>query len=554
MKDFSILIGGKAGDGIDRASIILAQLLSYLGYKIYIHRDYPSLIRGGHTFSIIRASEKKISAHREKIDILIALNTETLNLHKNLLKNNCFYIYDSGQVKVESDACGTGIPVGIILKEENAPEMMRNSCLIGSFSRAAGIEWNVVEKVFEKTIPKGLELNLKVAKRGFDVTNQLIGIQKIQQKPLPVLTGNEAIGLGLINAGLDAYIAYPMTPSSSLLHFLAGVAPDFNLTVIHPENEIAVILMALGFAYAGKKAAVGTSGGGFCLMNEGLSFAGMAELPVVIILGQRTGPSTGLPTYTGQTELFYAIYSGHGEFTKFVVAPGDCEQAYFWAGVAMNMAWKYQIPAIVLTDKTLAEGTFSFDMNLPGNINEEKIEAYQDSNYKRYLNTENGISPLSFPPVKNMIIKVNSYEHDEYGITTEEPSITKSMQEKRLRKQTYLTQELEEKYESVKVYGNTESETALLYWGSNTPVCVEAAENFDIKVVQPVVLYPFPVKQFKKALNGVKRIICVECNATSQLTEHIKRYGFFVEEKILKYDGRPFSLCELEKKLEGILR
>ncbi|MCX7705221.1 MAG: 2-oxoacid:acceptor oxidoreductase subunit alpha [bacterium] len=554
MKDFTILIGGKAGDGIDRASVIIGQILSHLGYYVYIHRDYPSLIRGGHTFSIIRASENKVSAHRDEIDILIALNLETLNLHRKNLKEKCFYIYDAEQIKFEDQVCGIGIPINSILKEENAPDLMRNSCLIGAFCKTSGIEWEIVEKTLGMTIPKHLELNLKIAKRGFDTSRQLLKIEKINREPLPLLTGNEAIGLGLIMAGLDAYAGYPMTPSSGLLHFLASVAPEFNLKVIHAENEISVIMMALGFAYAGKKAAVGTSGGGFCLMNEGLSLSGMAELPVVIVLGQRTGPSTGLPTYTGQTELFYAIHAGHGEFSRLVVAPGDCEQAFYWSALALALAWKYQIPAIILSDKTLAESLYSFDFEKASKVNLPKIIMWENGDsYKRYLNTKNGISPLSFVPKYSAVIKVNSYEHDEYGITTEEPETTKLMQEKRLRKSQFLLDEIEKNYECVKIYGNVESEIAVLCWGSNVPVCIESATRLGLKVIQPVIIHPFPLRQLEYAMIGVKELVLVECNATGQMAELIKHHRFTVKTKILKYNGRPFSVNDLEQLLQVVI-
>ncbi len=405
------------------------------------------------------------------------------------------------------------------------------------------------------TIPKQIEINLRVAKRGYESAEPFINIEKIQNPPFPLLTGNEAIGLGLIAGGLDAYAGYPMTPSSGLLHFLAGVAPEFGLKVIHAENEIAVVLMALGFAYAGKKAAVGTSGGGFCLMNEGLSLSGMAELPIVIILGQRTGPSTGLPTYTGQTELFYAIHSGHGEFSRFVVAPGNSEQAYCWSAMSLGIAWKYQIPAIILSDKTLAESLFSFDFSKVQKLILPEMTIWnKEGGYKRYSYSENGISPLLFVPQKDAVIKVNSYEHDEYGITTEDPEITRKMQEKRVVKEKFLLEEIEEKYECVFTGGSKESEIALLCWGSNMPVCSEIAERLNIKVIQPVVLHPFPLHQFQKALKGIKQIIVVENNLTGQLAQLIQNHGFSINQKILKYDGRPFSVNELEEKIKRILK
>jgi len=317
MDEFSILIGGKAGFGIDKSSGVIGRLLNQLGYRIYIYRDYPSLIRGGHTFSIIRASRSRIAVHQKKIDLIIALNQETLDLHKSRLKKDCFFIFDSEQVKIGAEhTCGLGLALGRFLKEETAPEIMRNTCIIGALAKAIGLSFDVLENILKKEFTKDTDLNIKVAQRGFKESKELIQIEPLKQESLPLLSGNQAIALGLIKGGLDAYISYPMTPSSPILHFLAEIADDFSLDVIHPESEISVILMALGFSYMGKKVAVGTSGGGFCLMTEGLSFAGMAELPIVIILGQRPGPSTGLPTYSAQTELHFALNAGQGEFVR----------------------------------------------------------------------------------------------------------------------------------------------------------------------------------------------------------------------------------------------
>jgi len=554
MDDFSVLIGGKAGDGIDKAGLILARILNRLGFRLYIYRDYPSVIRGGHTFSIIRASQNKIAAHRDKVDFVLALNKETLDLHRNRLKKDCFFIYDSEQINPANIAtCGIGIPLGNILKEENALPVMRNSCLIGAFCKTAGIAWNVLEEVLKRNVSKEIELNLKVARRGYNAAQELVKIEPVSQTVLPLLSGNAAIGLGLIKAGLRAYIAYPMTPSSPILHFLADIAGDFALKVIHPESEIGVILMALGFSYAGEKVAVGTSGGGFCLMTEGVSLAAMAELPIVVIVGQRPGPSTGLPTYSSQTELHFVLNAGHGEFGRFLIAPGDVEQSYYWSAMALNMAWKYQMPSFILSDKNLGEGIFNFDIAAIDEIKEEMPLSWdRKPSYKRYLNTESGISPLAFVPDKEAVIKINSYEHDEYGITTEEPQTTKMMQDKRLRKERYLAEELEG-YETVKVYGNNNSSTALLCWGSNKGVCLEAGENLGLKVIQPIVLSPFPLHQFQEALKGVKKLVNVEDNATAQLAKLIRGYGFNPDKNLLKYDGRPFSLDELEAQLSKII-
>jgi 2-oxoglutarate ferredoxin oxidoreductase subunit alpha len=340
-----------------------------------------------------------------------------------------------------------------------------------------------------------------------------------------------------------------MTPSSSVLDFMALYAEDFGIKVVHPENEIAVMLMALGFAYAGVRAAVGTSGGGFCLMTEGLSLAGMAEIPVAVVMAQRTGPSTGLPTYTAQGDLHFVLSAGQGEFPRFVAAPGDADEAYIWAGRALNLAWKHQVPAIILSDKTLSESLYSFDMELAGDLKEEPFITWDgQAGYRRYLQTEDGVSPLAFPPKKGQVIKTDSYVHDEQGITSEDPIITVQMSDKRHRKEEGLARDLEA-YETVNVYGNRSGKNAIICWGSNKGVCIEAAKKLGLRMVQVLVLSPFPEKRLKGALEGVERLLAVECNRAGQLAGLAGSHGIKVDEKILKYDGRPFSLENLLNNL-----
>ncbi len=565
MDNFSTLIGGIAGDGINEAGLTVARLYSRLRYHIYMYYDYPSLIRGGHNFSLVRASRQKIAAHMNQIDVLIALNQETLEKHTSRLKDSSFVIYDADKVMLDdAKHRGCGLNITQILKKANAPPVMKNSCIIGGYCKVVGIDWSVLEDVLRKHIPKMLELNMQVARQGYDQATELChmgsradqadGLPDEQdQRPLPIITGNQAISLGLIKAGLGAYIAYPMTPSSSVLDFMAKFGPQFGLKVIHPESEIAVMLMAQGFAYAGVKAAVGTSGGGFCLMTEGLSMAGNAEMPVVVIMAQRTGPSTGLPTYMAQGDLHFVLNAGQGEFPRFIIAPGDAEEAYYWAGVSLNFAWKYQVPSFILTDKTVSESQYSFDIDLAGDLTTELAEHSHllwdgQGEYKRYRYTNTGVSPLAFPPQKRQVIKTDSYTHDEDGITSEDPQITRDMSDKRLRKGQIMAEDLEN-YQTVKAFGDEKSKTALLCWGSNKGVCLEAAQKLGLRVIQVLVISPFPEKKLKSALQGVERLLAVECNATGQLARLAGFYGIKTQDWILKYDGRPFSVEDLLAQL-----
>ena len=549
MKDVSVLIGGKAGDGINSAGALVAQLLNYLGYTIYLYFDYPSLIRGGHNFVIIRGSEQIVGTCWNFLDFILALDQDTIERHRDKCSRETAIIFNADLVKSD----GQGIPVQAILTGENAPAIMGNSAIIGGFAKTAGIEWNVVEAVFNAHIPKGVELNLNVAKRAYDQVEKVRPVSKGIKPPRPLLTGNEAIGVGMVKGGLDAYVSYPMTPSSSLLHFLAENQEKFGITVVHPENEIAVILMALGFAYAGKRSAVGTSGGGFCLMTEGLSLAGMAELPLVLVVSQRTGPSTGLPTYTGQSDLQFILHAGQGEYPRLIVAPGDAQEALFWSEIAMNMAWKFQIPAFILTDKTLSEGTYSVDPAVISDVQRGDSPKWSGTApYLRYADVPTGISPLAVPGMKDAVIKVNSYAHDEAGISTEAADLVVKMTKKRLRKWEGLEEEMQH-YPGVTISGVPHASTALLCWGSTKGVCNEIASLLGLRVIQPILLSPFPAVKVKNAITGVTKLIAVEENATAQLATLAGQYGIVPDASILRYDGRPFSPDELLVKIKEVI-
>jgi len=323
---------------------------------------------------------------------------------------------------------------------------------------------------------------------------------------------------------------------------------------VHPENEIGVIIMALGFAYAGKKTAVGTSGGGFCLMTEGFSFAGQAEIPVVIVLGQRTGPSTGLPTYTGQTELHFALHAGQGEFPRLVVAPGDLEEACEWSSIALRMAWKYQVPAIILVDKTLCEGTYCYDESeLSGfNPGPEFPPGDPGADYGRYKITPDGISPVLYPGSGDTVVKVNSYTHDESGVTTEDAGLTALMAEKRFRKGNVMATELDRAVQ-VAVSGDPGSRTALVAWGSNKGVASEVVKALGLRLVRPLVLSPFPKRQMTGALSGVTKVLSVEDNHEGQLASLLAGNGITVDARVLKFDGRPFTVEGLLQKVREAL-
>lgn len=547
VQEYSVLIGGQAGDGIRLAGGLVARLFNRLGYWVFAYNDYQSLIRGGHNFTIIRASGKRVQAHRNMVDIMVAFNQETVEKHGWRLKERSLVIFDSSTFKAE----GLGLPFSETARKRNLPLIVRNTAALGALASTLGLEFHLVEEVVRSTVRRSVDENMAVAKEGYDMAKDYRGfirVQAVDNPPRPILSGNEAIGLGAVKAGLKLYVAYPMTPSTPLLHYLAGNADELGIAVVQPENEIAVIGVAEGAAYAGVRTMVGTSGGGFCLMVEHLSLAGQAEIPVVIMIGERPGPAIGLPTYHAQGELFFPIFAGHGEFPRIVVSPGDPEEAFYLSAEALNLAWRFQVPVILVADYSLLESSFSSVLDEDKVLVENPKLWSGGEEYKRYLLTGDGVSPLAFPGTIGVTVKANSYEHDEYGVTTEDPVLTVRNAEKRLAKSKAIEDELR-KRETVKTYGNLRADTVLVAWGSTKGAVVEVAEEHGLGVVQPLYLNPLPVWEIEKHLKG-KNIVCVEANSTGQLARWIRFHGFRVNRTVLKYDGRALTVDELEEKIK----
>jgi 2-oxoglutarate ferredoxin oxidoreductase subunit alpha len=348
---------------------------------------------------------------------------------------------------------------------------------------------------------------------------------------------------------LDVYYAYPMTPSSSILHYLAAHDKELGVTAVHPENEIAVMNMAIGSAFAGAKTMVGSSGGGFALMQEAFSLAGMVEAPLLCYLGSRPGPSTGVPTYTAQGDLRFVINQGHGEFARIVASPGSMEEAFYLTAEMLDLVWRFQIPGIILTDKHLAESRMTVDID----VNQAKWPEplmHAGGEYKRYLDTEDGISPLLFPPSKELI-KWDSYEHDELGVTTEEPEMIARMQDKRNRKDKTIADYLRGIH-TVNKYG--EKGPVILAYGSTTMSILEALRTDDIEatVVQPIYLEPLPVWELEKYRDG--EVVIVELSCEGQFASLLKqKVGIKPKKVIKKYDGRPFDPLELAARIKEVI-
>ncbi len=561
---FTIGIGGAAGDGVRESGATVGAILTELGYHSYFSFTYPSLIRGGHNFARISFSKEKVNCDHTHLDTLIALNEESITLHLDEMAKDSVVFADSFQ-KNDTDLLGENavvIPMANTVKELNASPIMRNSMALGALCYLLDLDYAMMQVVLAKVFKnKQPEMNIRLADMGYDLMKDknFRHTKKIEAllEKRDFAEGNVALGKGLASAGLDFYLGYPMTPTTSLLQFLASQQKDTKIRVIQPESELSVINMALGISYAGKRVAVGSATGGFALMQEAFSFAGIAELPLVAVVSQRQGPATGLPTYSSQTDLRFVIHAGHGEFPKIVIAPGDHEEAYYIGAQALNLAWQYQVPVIVLLDKLISEHSASCVLDgSKVTIERGNVLDKADEKYGRYEITEDGISPIVFPGTPKAIVKITSYEHDASGITVEDPQATEMMLNKRFKK-TETIQKALSKFETIKVYGDTKSKDVLLFWGSTKGAVLEAYERYldlEVKLVQVVWMEPFDSVRLAKELKGAKNIINIECNHDGQMAGLLKeRTGITPTHNILKYNARPFDPEELAREISKLL-
>jgi 2-oxoglutarate ferredoxin oxidoreductase subunit alpha len=560
---FAVSIGGAAGQGVATPGNIFARIFARRGLHLNAYNAYQSIIRGGHTFLTIRTGPERVNSFGDKIDLLIPLNQDTMDRHLGLLGPGAAVVYNGETVRPGAAADGVQLcPLPVSeLTHNSRNKVEQNTLAVGAALSMMGIGFqalaDVLTQQFKKKGDAVVSENVEVARAAYDyATSHFQPFARplpMTDSPKAVLTGNMALGMGGAAAGVKFYCAYPMSPSTGVLHWMAGHARKAGIMVRQVEDEIGVINMAIGAAHSGVRAMCATSGGGFALMTEGLGMSAMIETPVVVIDVQRAGPSTGVPTKTEQGDLWQMLGAGHGDYPRLIVAPTDILDCFKVIPEIHNLADRFQCPGIVLTDLLLSEGTGSVDpadLDFNPEIDRGELITSAPNNgangYKRYRFTESGISPRAIPGVPGHNHTAATDEHMEDGVLISDeftnPHKRRAMMEKRQRKVAGI----EAAVPPTELTGPADADVTLIGWGSTDGVIQEAREILEedgITANQLQIRWMVPLHgdAIVRILENSRRTILIENNYSGQFARYLRSETSFVPDGyIRKYDGEPF--------------
>ncbi|WP_370573030.1 2-oxoacid:acceptor oxidoreductase subunit alpha [Methanomethylovorans sp.] len=557
--DINIKIGGEAGQGIQTIGIALAQTFQKSGLYVFSTQYYLSRVRGGHNYFQIRVSDRPVRAISDRVDLLIALDSTSIEKHMEEI-NDGMVLLDREEVKISSDNKQIfDIPFQKIAKEIGGNKLYASTVATGAALGLLCCDMEVLEDVLKHTFAKkGEDIirdNIKAARAGYEYAQGnysgrcKYSFEKVIQRSQKMLIdGNDAVGLGALAAGVQFLAAYPMTPSTGVMNYVAAHADRFKVVVEQAEDEISALNMVLGASFAGARAMTTTSGGGFCLMAEALGLSGMTETPAVIFLGQRPGPATGLPTMTEQGDLLFALHAAQGEFPRCILAPKTPDDAFYLTAKAFNLADKYQVPVFIMSDQYLADSQFTCERFDISKITIDRKLLSDDElgtmeTYKRYAITSDGISPRALPGQSRHVVVADSDEHNEEGHIDQTADNRIRMMEKRMRKLNGLAKEME----APEVYGPQEADVTLIGWGSSYGPLAETVdllneEGQSMNLVHFTHIFPMNKEEIKNTILEKGTTICVESNATGQFAKLLKTEAdISVDINLLRYDGMPFT-------------
>jgi 2-oxoglutarate ferredoxin oxidoreductase subunit alpha len=567
--DYTFLIAGEAGQGVQSMGYILTKALAKAGYHVFASQDYESRIRGGHNVFTVRVSDRPVRAVADAVDLVLALNVEAVRRHAPALSDRGLVLYDGERVTVDAAARLLSVPFERLAVETTRSRIMGNTVALGAALYLVGFDDAILAAVLRSTFGKKSDelaaRNVDAARVGYryaaehHADRRVVDVTPRDAPTRMVINGTAAVALGALAAGCKFMAGYPMTPATGIMHYFVGHAAALDLIFEQAEDELAALNMVLGASYAGVRAMTATSGGGFALMVEALSLAGMTETPAIIVLAQRPGPATGLPTRTEQGELEFAVHAGHGTFPRAVFAPGTVEEAFRVTVKAFNLAERYQIPVIVLTDQHLGDSyttTAPFDLaqvtiERGDYLTDEAIEALGTYRYQRHRITASGISPRVLPGHPGALVVTDSDEHTEDGHITESAAVRVAMVQKRLRTLEGLRSEIAPPTR----YGPPDAAAVLVGWGSTYGAMREAVDrvNHDqprLRLVHLCELWPFPRRTFAEHVQGAERFLVVESNPTGQLAHLIRaETGLTATGTILRFDGRPITPAYILQRL-----
>lgn len=564
--DLSIAIGGAAGQGIATPGDILARIFVRRGLHLNAYNAYQSIVRGGHIFLTLRTSDEPVLSFGDKIDVMMPLNQDTMNRHLRLMKPGSTVLYNADKIKPGDAAAGVQLcPFSV---KELAPnirgDLVQNTLALAAVLRLIGVEFKILEDIltlqFKRKGEAVIRENVGVARAGYDYaaahfTPLPYSLPDTGRK-LAFFEGNQALAMGGAAAGVRFYCAYPMSPSSGVLHWMARHARQLGIMVRQVEDEIGVINMAIGAAHGGCRAMCATSGGGFALMTEGLGAAAMMEIPVVCINVQRAGPATGVPTKTEQGDLWQVMGAGQGDYPRIIVAPTNIPDCFKTVPKLFNLVDRFQCPGIIISDLLLSEGRSSvdpaeLDFNVPIDrgalIGLNGASPELNGGYKRYRITSDGVSPRALPGTQGFEHVVATDDHDEDGVLISDeftdPHKRRAMHEKRMRKMEAILPLLD----PPTIWGAEEAEVTLLGWGSTEGVVREAIQKLDTEEgivanqLQIKWLVPLHADAIAAALRRSKKIIIIENNYSGQFARYLRsETGIVADGHIRKYDGEPF--------------
>jgi 2-oxoglutarate/2-oxoacid ferredoxin oxidoreductase subunit alpha len=574
MPEITVRTGGAAGDGIASVGDVIGRSFSRMGLHVFGLNAYQSVIRGGHVWFQARASSDPIHSQGDTADVLFALNKETAQIHLPSMGAGSTIVYDPEKFDLADSELPVGtkklsVPTLEIGRKYSSQSILQNAAGMGASAYLAGIPFNILQQAlidsFGKKKGEVADWNIGAAGDGYRFAEKNTAANDHAVKPAGspklLMTGNQAIALGAVAAGCKFYSAYPMTPASTILHWMAAHAQQLGIVVKQAEDEIAVVNMAIGASFAGVRSMCGTSGGGFSLMVEGIGMAGMTETPLVVVESQRSGPSTGLPTKTEQGDLNLILGAGQGDFPRAILAPADAGEAYRATVKAFQLAEDWQTPIIVASDFHLSESIMTVERDeipFPGPIPSLYTVEPNGGEYKRYSYTESGVSPRALPGQPGLQFIAGSDEHDERGhlisdVLSGVPiwvAERTKMMDKRMRK----LEGLRAAGPSPTLEGPADAPLTFVAWGSTVGAIRDAtlllkAKGVPSNLIRLPQVYPLATTALVPLLTHARKTLLVEGNYSGQLGHLIRaETGIALPNRFLKYDGEPFTPMEITQK------